>query len=134
MDPLLSLAKKSIHQLNIGQLPLSNLSELPRWVSPHQGGDWKAQKQYIKKEKARTGTLNSCAFTNIEPENWPIAHTIKNTGPGYSFFSVNQTTQAANLTTDQKSPKNTTIRAMGDYVHIWDGFMWLTLGYAHLQA
>ena len=66
--------------------------------------------------------LNSSDITNV-----PGAQTVSNTGHGYSF-SVNQSTQAAQTTADQKGPKNTTIRSMGGYAQIWNGFMWLTPG------
>ena len=48
-------------------------------------------------------------------------------------ISVNQTTQAAYQTAEWKGPKNTSIRAMAVYTQIWDGTMWLILGYGHLD-
>lgn len=41
-------------------------------------------------------------------------------------------TQGAHQT-DQKGPKNTTIRDMGGYAQIWEGFMYITPGYGHLN-
>lgn len=70
---------------------------------------------------------------DTEPKTWLVARAINNTGNGYSF-PVNQTTQAAHQTAHQKGPKNTTIRAMGGYTQIWDGFIWLTLGIEHLST
>ena len=36
-------------------------------------------------------------------------------------------------TADNEGLKNT-IRATGGYAQIWDGFMWLTLGYQYLST
>lgn len=91
-------------------------------LSPLQGGDWKARKQHLREEQARTSTLNSSDIIHADPETWPVAHSINNTGHGYSF-SVSQTIQAAHQTADWKGPKNTTGRAMGDGTQIWDGLM-----------
>lgn len=40
---------------------------------------------------ARTSTFNSSIITNNDPRTWPVAHTVKNNGQGYSLF-VNHTT------------------------------------------
>lgn len=58
---------------------------MPWWLSLPQGGDWKALKQYIKDEQARTSILNSPDIINADPETWPVAHTINNPGQGDSF-------------------------------------------------
>lgn len=55
------------------------------WVAPPQDGDREASKEYIKEEQARTSTLNSCDSTNIDPEDWPVACAINNTGHECSF-------------------------------------------------
>lgn len=51
-------------------------------------------KQHIKEEQARTSTPNTSDIINADPETWALAHSINNTGHGYSF-SVSQTIQAA---------------------------------------
>ena len=87
--------------------------------SPLQEGDWKALKQYIKEEQATTRTLNS-----TDSKTWPVAHVISNMGHGILFLPI-KLQQAVHQTTDQKGPRNTTIRAMGGYAQIWNGFMGL---------
>ena len=47
------------------------------------------------------------------------------------FFFVKQTIKADHQIDDLKGPGNTTIGITGGYARIWDGFMWLTLGYGH---
>lgn len=60
---------------------------------------WKVLKQHIREEQARTSTLNSSDVIDTDPETWPLAHSVNNTGHGYSF-SVSQTIQAAHQTAD----------------------------------
>lgn len=92
-----------------GQLPLCSSPRLPWWVSPLLVGNWKALKQYIKKEWAGTSNFNSSDITNTYPETWPVAYAVNNTGYWYPFC---QTTQAAHQIAHQNGPRNITIRAM----------------------
>ena len=51
------LAKESICLVGMWAAAHLNLSRLAWWVSPLQGGDWKARMQYIKEGQAETNTL-----------------------------------------------------------------------------
>ena len=93
-------------------------------------GDQKALKQHIKEEPAEIGILSTSDISKPDLEAWSMAHTINDAGHKYSF-SVNQTTQADHQLVNQKNPKNMTVRTMGSYTQIWDGFMWLTPGCGH---
>lgn len=84
----------------------------------------------MKKEQARTSTLNSSDITNTTPKTQPMAPTISNTGHS---FSGNQTTQAAHQTVDQQGPKKCHL-SPGDWAQSWDIFIQLTPGYGHLSA
>ena len=66
--------------------------------------DWKASEQHIKEEHAENGILSISDISNSDPEAWPIAHTINDTGHKYSF-SVNQTMQTAHQFVSQKNKK-----------------------------
>ena len=57
--------------------------------------------------------LNSFDIMDIDPEAWPGAQTISNTGQE-CFSSVNLSTKAVQQTADQKGPKNTTTIIRGD--------------------
>lgn len=57
----------------VGCCPPSSISGLPWWASRLQGGGWKALKQYIEGEQARTSNLNSPDITNTDPKAWPVA-------------------------------------------------------------
>lgn len=69
------------------------------WVSPLNGGNWKALKQYIKNGQARTNTLNSSDITNIDPETWPPSHTVNNTGHDIHSLLIEYTGSPFNLNT-----------------------------------
>ena len=72
-------------------------------------------------------------FTNNDPETWPIAHTINNTGHGDSF-SVTQTIQLSQqIASEQKKP-DITVRTMEAFTQIWDGYVWLTLSRESLNT
>lgn len=59
-------------------------------VAPHHGENRKLLKQYLNKEKARTGTLDSSTLINIESEKWSVAHTIKNTVNFFLSIKINR--------------------------------------------
>ena len=86
---------------------------------------------YVKEEQARINTLNLSDITITDPETWPVAYAYYQ----YQYsLSVNQTIQAACQNADWKDPKNSTIRTMGGYTQMWNGFMWLILGYRCLRT
>ena len=51
-----------------GQLPLSNTSGLPWWVSLFQGTDWKALNQFIVIERASSNVCTLSDISNYDPE------------------------------------------------------------------
>lgn len=67
-----------------------------------------------------------------KPDKWPINNTMEITDQGFSF-SYNTTVWAALKTANSENPDKCT-RAIGQYVQIWDGFIWLTPGHGHLSA
>ena len=91
-----------------GSLFLSLPMSLPLSVS--------LMNKYIK------SLIKSSDVTNTDPKTCPVTHPTKNTGHGY-FLPVNKTTQAIHQTAGQQGPKNTTIRAVGGYIQIWDAFV-----------
>ena len=87
MGPFICPARESIQLLGMcGQLPFSANEDFHGGITT-PGRGWRALKQCIKEEEqARTSTLNSSDITDTDPETWPAAHTINNTGHGYFFF------------------------------------------------
>ena len=91
------------------------------------GRGWKALRQYIKEEQARTSTQFTCHY-----QYW-----FRNLACGMYFqwhWAWICFFCQSNYTAAQKGPKNTTIRAMSGYTQIWDGFMWLTPAYGHMST
>lgn len=97
------------------------------------GGRLEGLKATITEEHAEIGILRTSDVSSPDLEAWPITHTVNDTGRKYSF-SVNQTMQTARQLVNQKNPEIMTVRIMGGYTQIWDGFMWLTPGYGHLNT
>lgn len=82
--------------------------------------------QYSKEAQARTSVLGSSDTTSVDPEVWPAAHTISDTGEGDSL-SVGDT--GSPLNDWPEGSKNTNHRALIGGTQIWYRLMWPTSGY-----
>ena len=86
-------------------------------------------------ERSSSKVYSSSDITNYDPETWLIAHTINNTGYGYSF-SVTQTIRLSQQIADKQKKPEITIKTMEGFTQIWDGYVWLTssLGSLNIPA
>ena len=76
-------------------------------------------------ERSSSNVHSSSDVTNYDPETWPIAHTINDTGHGYSF-SVTETIQLAQQISNEQKKPDITVRTVEGFMQIWVGYVWLT--------
>ena len=68
-----------------GQLPTSNASGLPWWVSPLQGSDWIALRKFILQGRNYISVRATTDITRWDPFTWPIKHAYSDPGHKYEF-------------------------------------------------
>ena len=81
----------------------------------------------------RSGIHTTSNITNYDPETWPTAHTVNDTGHGYSF-SLTWTIQFSPQLAKKQKKTDTTEWTMGGFIQIWDGYVWLIPSYGSLNA
>ena len=77
-------------------------------------------------QRSSSNVHSSSDITNYDPETWSIAHTISNTGHGYSF-SVTQTIQLSEQIADKQKKPDITVKTMEGFTQIWRGMFGLLL-------
>lgn len=128
--PLVCLAKESIHTVGYaGSRPSLACQDCLGGYHSSREGIRRHLSSMLRKHKLGEGLLIQLILPILiqKPSLW---HTCSVTlGIGYSF-PVDWVKQAAH----PKGPKNTTIRAIGGFTQIWDGFMWFTPGWALMYS
>nr|XP_013014022.1 endogenous retrovirus group PABLB member 1 Env polyprotein [Cavia porcellus] len=121
-----------------GPIPSSNTSQLPWWVSPLQGNDWRKLQWYIHEAQAESLELRRATCSEVS--QWPINMTLSQEGHGKNFSKYETEAILKNLSecflsNDTKLPviRDKNHRFNDGYFQIWDEQLWLTASLGRLS-